>query len=200
MMVRKIIKLEQCEIEPCNSIIIRLSSYDDSTLCGFRNENCSSFTHAKGIIIKSYVCFSEDEPPVCYTEFKFLIGTLHFLNNYFINVEENEVLRVSYNEAMDEELKWECIYFDPDASRIELGNEKTFGESYIPIGKDDVVGEIYFFTNKITGEPVGILLSSICDGYKTPREEVYRAFVDAFGIRRMKLKNSHLKIYRPGDE
>lgn len=198
-MERKIIKLEQCEIEPCNSIIIS-PDLDESALDGFRNDNCSSFTHAKGIIIKSGEYFSEDELPICYMEFNFLIGTLHFLNNFFINIEEDGEFSVSYNHAISEEIKWEYTFFDPDESRIELGNEKTFGESYIQIGKNAVIVEIYFFTNKITGEPMGILLSSICDGYKVSPDEVYKAFVDAFGIRRMKLKNSNLKIFRPDDE
>lgn len=195
-MNEKLIKIEKASIEPCNSIIIKDPYYDRDVWCAFQNDNCSDFTHAKGLISNYDEHYKDDEMEfdMNTTEFGFVVGTHLFVNHYDVRGQEDGSLAGYISKFLKDATTVETTEIGCDTAQFSFGNEKTFGQFSVHTGADGGIGQVNLFINKQTGKPVGLLFIGACDGDIVSPQEMYQSFTAAFGIERVKEKTLGKKI------
>lgn len=195
-MTDKLIEIEKSKIEQCNSIIIKDPYYGRDVWCSFQNDNCSDFTHAKGLISNYDEHYKDDkmEFDMNTTAFGFVIGTNLFLNHYDVKREDDGSLAGYMSKFLQDMTTIEQTEIGCDTAQFSFGNEKTFGEFSIHTGADGGIGQVNLFLNKQTGKPIGLLFIGECDGDIVSLQEMHQSFIAAFGIERTKLKSLSEKI------
>ena len=194
----KLLKIEKSAIEQCNSIIIKDPYYDRDVWCAFQNDNCSDFTHAKGLISNYDAHYKDDEMEFDMNTiaFGFVIGTNLFMNHYDVRREDDGSLVGYMSKFIQDMTTIEQTEIGCDTAQFSFGNEKTFGEFSIHTGADGGIGQVNLFINKQTGKPVGLLFIGECDGDIVPPQEIYYSFIAAFGMCRIKENYLNNKIER----
>ena len=174
-MAEKFMKIEKSKIESCNSIIIKDPYFDSDVWCAFQNDNCSDFTHAKGLVSNYDGHYKDDDMEFDFntTAFGFAIGTNLFLNHYDVRKEEDGSLASYMSKFLQNATTVEQTEIGCDTAQFSFGNEKTFGEFSIHTGADGGIGQVNLFINKQTGKPVGLLFIGECDGDIVSPQEMY---------------------------
>jgi len=192
----RLVEIEKSKIEPCNSVIIKDPYYSRDVWCAFQNDECSDFTHAKGLVSNYDGHYKDDEMEFDFntTAFGFLIGTSMFLNHYDIRREDDGSLAGYMSKFLQNATTIETTEIGCDTAQFSFGNENTFGEFSIHTGADGGLGQVNLFIDKGTRKPIGLLFIGECDGKIVSVQEMYQSFIAAFGIDRMKTQNLNDKI------
>lgn len=190
-----VIELNPSKIERCNSIIIKDPSYDRSVWCAFQLDECSAFTHAKGLTVNydghfDYDNFSIDTNN---TEFAYAIGVEKFLSG--CEFEQNETGEIEvFTKFVEGTVKTEVTTIGCDTAEFSFGTENTFGEFGIHTGADGQLGEVHLFKLAKNNRPIGLIFMGCLDGDMVAPELIHNSFISSFGIEREKNKSLDSKI------
>ena len=190
-----VIELVPSKIERCNSIIIKDPYYDRDVWCAFQSDDCSAFTHAKGLVANydSKFDYENTSIDVNNTEFAYAIGVEKFLSGCVF--EQNETGEVEvFTRFKEDSVKVDVTTIGCDTAQFSFGSEKTFGEFSIDTGADGQLGEVHFFKLAKSDRPIGLIFMGCCDGDIVSPERIHNSFVAAFGIEREMDKSLDSKI------